>query len=141
MLNFRIDDVVNENGTIERKIVQSSLLKHPPPFNITVRKNLAYNVFSRQFLHWVIEKSEKAKALLEWSQDTLTPDEHYWLMLDSLEEAPGRSGKLNWGSLTPYIVWDPKSNSCSGMVTQLNIWKTEKINISLSLFFALQQRP
>jgi len=74
-------------------------------------------VFSRQFLYWALVRSKKAKALLEWSRDTLTPDEHYWLMLDALEEAPGKSaGEISWKTITPYIVWKANNHNCSGNV-------------------------
>ena len=98
-------------------MVRTNELKSPPPFNISIRKNLAYNVFSRQFLYWALAKSDKAKALLEWSRDTLTPDEHYWLMLDALKEAQGRTGKISWGSVTPHVVWKGKNRNCSGNLT------------------------
>ena len=81
---------------------------------MTVMKNLAYNVYSRPFLHWAIFNSTKAKALLEWSKDTLTPDEHYWAMLDSLEEAPYRTGYVTNDPLHPYILWRSSGETCKG---------------------------
>ena len=96
-------------------------LKSPPPFNITIWKSLAYNVFSRPFLRWVLEESEKAKALLEWSRDTRTPDEHYWASLNALEEAPGGSGKQKLGRIDTYVQWKHKK-ICEG-----NCFKNEVV--------------
>ncbi|XP_076811789.1 N-acetyllactosaminide beta-1,6-N-acetylglucosaminyl-transferase-like [Clavelina lepadiformis] len=111
---YRVENYTNEDGKQERKMFQTKELKSPPPFNMTILKNLAYNVYTRRFLRWVIFESEKAKALLEWSRDTLTPDEHYWLMLDALEEAPGRSGRISWSSPAKYVKWKSLKNDCSG---------------------------
>ena len=74
-------------------------------------KNLAYNIYSRSFLQWVFYNSTKAKDLIEWSKDTLTPDEHIWAMLDSIEEAPRRTGSVTY--LLPYISWYP-NGPCTG---------------------------
>ena len=102
---FRVKNVTNKDGSMTEKMVETSELKLSPPFNISTKKNIAYNVFSREFLEWALEKSKKAKVLLEWSRDTLTPDEHYWLMLNSLEEAPGSTPKTNTNPITPFIKW------------------------------------
>ncbi|XP_076814964.1 N-acetyllactosaminide beta-1,6-N-acetylglucosaminyl-transferase-like [Clavelina lepadiformis] len=112
-----IHKVVNrtgKDGMVERIIIRTSQLKSPPPFNMIIRKNSAYNIYTRRFLRWVIFESEKAKALLEWSRDTLTPDEHYWLMLDALEEAPGRTGKMSGFTLSPYVSWNTHAHRICG---------------------------
>ncbi|XP_076813288.1 N-acetyllactosaminide beta-1,6-N-acetylglucosaminyl-transferase-like isoform X2 [Clavelina lepadiformis] len=111
----KVENYTNKDGKQERRMIQTKELKSPPPFNMTILKNLAYNVYTRRFLRWVIFESEKAKALLEWSRDTLTPDEHYWLMLDALEEAPGRSGRISWSSPARYIKWKSSKDNCSGV--------------------------
>ncbi|XP_076813405.1 beta-1,3-galactosyl-O-glycosyl-glycoprotein beta-1,6-N-acetylglucosaminyltransferase-like [Clavelina lepadiformis] len=110
----RMENYTTEDGKQERRMIQTKELKSPPPFNMTILKNLAYNVYTRRFLRWVIFESEKAKALLEWSRDTLTPDEHYWLMLDALEEAPGRRGQISLSHPARYIKWKSPENFCSG---------------------------
>ncbi|CAK8681203.1 unnamed protein product [Clavelina lepadiformis] len=110
----KVENYPNEDGKLEKRMIQTKELKSASPFNMTMLKNLAYNVYTRRFLRWVIFESEKAKALLEWSRDTLTPDEHYWLMLDALEEAPGRRGQISWSSPARYIKWKSSKNLCSG---------------------------
>ena len=113
----RIIQQSNKTGSIAADLTRTSQLKSPPPFNITIWKSLAYNAFSRPFLRWVLEESEKAKALLEWSRDTLTPDEHYWASLNALEEAPGGSGKPKFRGIPPYVQWKTK-NICEGTFFQ-----------------------
>ena len=55
--------------------------KNPkPPFDIDIVRGSAYGVFSRAFVQFIIH-DEKAKALLEWSRRTWSPDEHYWATL------------------------------------------------------------
>lgn len=51
-----------------------------PPHNIDIVRGSAYGIFSRQFIEWLLT-DDKAKALLEWSRHTWSPDEHYWATL------------------------------------------------------------
>lgn len=103
-----------KEGKLQQIIIVTPELKSPPPFNLTVMKSLAYNVYSRAFLQWALLDSDKSASLLNWSRDTKTPDEHYWAMLDSLEEAPGRTGKITNNPLYPYIIWVDSKRQCSG---------------------------
>ena len=112
----RLENETQTDGTVSSVVLETSTPKSPPPFNLTVMKNLAYNVYSRQFLQWALFKSEKAKILLDWSRDTMTPDEHYWSMLDLMKEAPGRTGKITENPLHPYIIWIASKQSCSGVL-------------------------
>jgi len=88
--------------------------KSKAPYNITIYKNLAYNIYSRNFLKWAIRDSEKAKALLEWSKDTLTPDEHYWRSLESIDEAPDRGKWKDYWQISRIILWRASGRHCSG---------------------------
>ena len=106
--------VKNRFGKIEKEVKATNKFKSPPPFYMEVWKNLAYNAYSRRFLHWVIFESEKAKALLNWSRDTLTPDEHYWGMLDALEEAPGRTELPQKRPYNPFVIWRSGKLKCRG---------------------------
>lgn len=72
---------------------------------MTVRKNLAYNFFTREFLQWVLHDSKEGKALLDWSMDTYSPDEHYWLMLHTYPGAPGGSNLMSGFQLARMILW------------------------------------
>ena len=55
-------------------------LKDPPPFNLDIIKGSVYGVFSRRFVKWILT-DEVPRALLRWSRDTFSPDEHYWATL------------------------------------------------------------
>ena len=64
-------------------IIHTKKEKEDPPDGLTITKGNAYNVFSRSFVEFALE-NEIAKNLLDWSADTLTPDEHYWATLNNL---------------------------------------------------------
>ena len=52
----------------------------PPPHDIDIVRGSAYGVFSREFVEFII-KDPRARDLLKWSEDTFSPDEHYWATL------------------------------------------------------------
>ena len=64
-------------------MIHTKKTKVEPPSGLTITKGNAYNVFSRAFVEFALEDSD-AKELLDWSADTLTPDEHYWATLNNL---------------------------------------------------------
>ena len=64
-------------------IIHTKRKKEEPPSGLTITKGNAYNVFSRTFVEFALNNQE-AKELLDWSADTLTPDEHYWATLNNL---------------------------------------------------------
>lgn len=61
--------------------------KGPPPHNMQIYFGTAYYALTRRFVDFVLE-SRVAHDLLEWSKDTYSPDEHYWVTLNHL---PGTS--------------------------------------------------
>lgn len=70
------------------------LKKGPPPHNMEVYFGTAYYALTRAFVDFVL-KSQIAHDLLEWSKDTFSPDEHYWVTLNHIK---GKlSGILNDG--------------------------------------------
>lgn len=71
-----------------RGSVKKTGKKNPkPPFDIDIVRGSAYGIFSRKFVEYIIN-DEKAKALLEWSKKTWSPDEHYWATLHHLYSNP-----------------------------------------------------
>ena len=64
-------------------IIHTKKAKEEPPSSLTITKGNAYNVFSRAFIEFALDDPD-AKELLDWSADTLTPDEHYWATLNNL---------------------------------------------------------
>lgn len=118
-LRCRIVNTTGTNGQLQRVLVRTDVRKAPPPGNFTVYKNNAYNIYSRQFLQWAIRDSEKAKELLEWSKDTLTPDEHYWRTLETVDEAPDKGVRRDAWQIARYIKWRHPGLRCSGEIRSI----------------------
>ena len=102
-------------------LVKTNTTKPAPPHEIRIVKGSAYGVFSRDFVQFALT-DRKARDLLEWSRDTLTPDEHYWSTLHHIGENPqfhapggfkGDPVKKPW--LAAYAAWPPR-DKCSGAV-------------------------
>ncbi|XP_013386316.1 beta-1,3-galactosyl-O-glycosyl-glycoprotein beta-1,6-N-acetylglucosaminyltransferase [Lingula anatina] len=107
-------EVVHENGNTKLKITDK--LKDHPPFNISIVRGSAYGIFSRAFVDYILN-DPAARALLDWSRDTYSPDEHYWATLHHLQINPqlntpgGYTGKPDnkpwlavwaaWGGVDP----------------------------------------
>lgn len=60
------------------------LKKGPPPHNLQIYFGTAYYALTRDFVDFVL-KSKLASDLLEWSRDTFSPDEHYWVTLNHVK--------------------------------------------------------
>lgn len=60
-----------------------SYKKGPPPQNLQIYFGTAYYSLTREFVQFALESSI-ARDLLEWSEDTFSPDEHYWVTLNHL---------------------------------------------------------
>lgn len=107
---------ITKDGQMQEKVMQTTTAHSPPPFNMTVLKNLAYNFFTREFLQWALVESVEGRELLEWSMDTYSPDEHYWLMLHTYPGAPGGSSLMSGYQLARYIKWSFTSpEECYGV--------------------------
>ncbi len=65
--------------------------KGPPPHNLTMYFGTAYYSLTRPFVEFVL-KDKVANDLLEWSRDTFSPDEHYWVTLNHIK------GKSEWNN-------------------------------------------
>ena len=65
---------------VKPKIYKTGTMKDDPPYNVSVVKGSAYGVFSRDFVKFVTE-NRKARELLDWFRDVLSPDEYYWATL------------------------------------------------------------
>ncbi|KAE8285362.1 Beta-1,3-galactosyl-O-glycosyl-glycoprotein beta-1,6-N-acetylglucosaminyltransferase 4 [Larimichthys crocea] len=67
---------------------KTAQLKSPPPHGIEVFSGNAYFVLSRAFVEYT-SRSIVVKDFLAWSEDTYSPDEHFWATLVRLEGVPG----------------------------------------------------
>uniref|UniRef100_A0A672GZT3 Glucosaminyl (N-acetyl) transferase 4b n=1 Tax=Salarias fasciatus TaxID=181472 RepID=A0A672GZT3_SALFA len=68
--------------------VKTAAAKEPPPHGIEVFMGSAYFVLSRPFVDH-ISGSRLAKDFLSWSEDTYSPDEHFWATLVRVPGVPG----------------------------------------------------
>lgn len=62
----------------------TKLVKAPPPHNLEIYFGTAYYALTRAFVDFVLT-SKTALDLLQWSKDTFSPDEHYWVTLNNIE--------------------------------------------------------
>ncbi|XP_078481836.1 N-acetyllactosaminide beta-1,6-N-acetylglucosaminyl-transferase-like isoform X2 [Ciona intestinalis] len=100
---FRLENATDPSQPAK---MRGTNIEHPPPpYNMTINKSLAYNFFTRDFIDWVIYKTNKSKALLEWSRDTYSPDEQYWMTLNNEPDAPGGKPGFQCWTLVRYIKW------------------------------------
>uniref|UniRef100_A0A7M4E0W6 Glucosaminyl (N-acetyl) transferase 2 (I blood group) n=1 Tax=Crocodylus porosus TaxID=8502 RepID=A0A7M4E0W6_CROPO len=71
-------------------VVRTPRRKAPPPRNLTIYFGSAYVALTRPFVEFVL-RDPRATELLAWSQDTYSPDEHFWVTLNRI---PGRATHL-----------------------------------------------
>ena len=74
---------VEVQGSHVPKLVKSHR-KSPPPHNLQIYFGTAYYSLTRDFVEFALE-SQVAKDFLEWSKDTFSPDEHYWVTLNHIK--------------------------------------------------------
>ncbi|XP_041638544.1 beta-1,3-galactosyl-O-glycosyl-glycoprotein beta-1,6-N-acetylglucosaminyltransferase 7 isoform X2 [Cheilinus undulatus] len=80
------------------------LKKGPPPHHLQMYFGTAYYALTRAFVDFVL-KNPIAKDLLEWSRDTFSPDEHFWVTLNHIKEAPGSYIDGGWAGDIRAIKW------------------------------------
>ncbi|XP_017580725.1 beta-1,3-galactosyl-O-glycosyl-glycoprotein beta-1,6-N-acetylglucosaminyltransferase 4-like [Pygocentrus nattereri] len=68
--------------------VKTDQVKNPAPHGIEMFVGSAYFVLSREFVSFV-QWSPLVKDFLSWSEDTYSPDEHFWASLMRVPGAPG----------------------------------------------------
>ncbi|XP_043945982.1 beta-1,3-galactosyl-O-glycosyl-glycoprotein beta-1,6-N-acetylglucosaminyltransferase 7-like [Protopterus annectens] len=78
--------------------------KTKAPHNLTIYFGTAYYVLFRPFVEFIL-KDTRALDLLEWSRDAYSPDEHYWVTLNRLEDAPGSTPNAEWEGSVRAIKW------------------------------------
>ncbi|XP_060100346.1 N-acetyllactosaminide beta-1,6-N-acetylglucosaminyl-transferase-like [Heteronotia binoei] len=59
------------------------LRKTPPPHDLPIYFGSAYIAVTREFVDFVLN-DPRAVDLLEWSKDTYSPDEHFWVTLNRI---------------------------------------------------------
>ncbi|XP_078092432.1 N-acetyllactosaminide beta-1,6-N-acetylglucosaminyl-transferase [Mustelus asterias] len=96
------EGVNNGNGYVYRL----NQKKSAPPLQLAIYFGTAYYTLTKKFVQFVLE-DVRAKALLEWSRDTYSPDEHYWVTLNHLDGAPGRTPNVSWEGNIRAVKWAP----------------------------------
>ncbi|XP_021505774.1 beta-1,3-galactosyl-O-glycosyl-glycoprotein beta-1,6-N-acetylglucosaminyltransferase 7 [Meriones unguiculatus] len=69
--------------------------KRKPPHNLTVYSGSAYYALTRKFVGFVLT-DPRAKDMLQWSKDIHRPEQHYWVTLNQLKDAPGATPDAGW---------------------------------------------
>lgn len=91
--------------------------KAVPPHNITLYFGTAYYALTRAFVEFVLT-DPRAKDLLEWSKDTYSPDEHYWVTLNRMKDFPGSTPEAGWEGNIRAVKWRDQEgvshSGCSG---------------------------
>uniref|UniRef100_A0A8W8NTK0 Uncharacterized protein n=1 Tax=Magallana gigas TaxID=29159 RepID=A0A8W8NTK0_MAGGI len=121
--HYRTNQTYKENYKTS-KLEPTGKIKAPAPHNVTVAKGSAYSTFSRSFVEFAL-RNPKARDILKWTEDTLSPDETFWATLVFNKElgAPGiqylASGVPNRKSwITVGVMWQSKGPArevCHGM--------------------------
>uniref|UniRef100_A0A8C6SUM9 Glucosaminyl (N-acetyl) transferase 4 n=1 Tax=Neogobius melanostomus TaxID=47308 RepID=A0A8C6SUM9_9GOBI len=81
-------EIQDANFEYQKIPVRTNEEKKPPPHGIEMFTGNAYFVLSREFVEYM-QSSNVVKDFLAWSEDTYSPDEHYWATLVRLPGVPG----------------------------------------------------
>ncbi|KAM8967582.1 N-acetyllactosaminide beta-1,6-N-acetylglucosaminyl-transferase-like isoform 2-T2 [Pelodytes ibericus] len=74
---------VHRENIVHSFVKRTTILKPPPPHNMTIYFGSAYIALTREFT-WFVLEDQRAIDLLQWSKDTYSPDEHYWVTLNRI---------------------------------------------------------
>ena len=72
----------------EGKMCNASIPKEPPTFKAQIRKGSQYNAFTRAFVV-AVSVDDEAKAIMNYFNDTLYPEENIWATINQLPGTPG----------------------------------------------------
>ncbi|KFW68813.1 N-acetyllactosaminide beta-1,6-N-acetylglucosaminyl-transferase, isoform C, partial [Pygoscelis adeliae] len=87
--------------------------KAPPPHNITIYFGSAYVAVTRPFVEFVL-RDQRAIDLLAWSEDTYSPDEHFWVTLNRIPGVPGSMPNASWEGDLKAVKWIDMEESHGG---------------------------
>ncbi|XP_076020229.1 beta-1,3-galactosyl-O-glycosyl-glycoprotein beta-1,6-N-acetylglucosaminyltransferase 4-like [Genypterus blacodes] len=104
--HYELENVSYEYGRLPVKTQQ---LKDPPPHNVQMFSGNAYFVLSRAFITY-INTSKVVSDFLAWSEDTYSPDEHFWATMVRMPGVPGEVPRSQPGitdlmSKTRLVKW------------------------------------
>ncbi|KAH0513751.1 N-acetyllactosaminide beta-1,6-N-acetylglucosaminyl-transferase, isoform C [Microtus ochrogaster] len=84
---------------------KTNTLKTPPPHQLTIYFGTAYVALTRDFVSFIMN-DQRALDLLEWSKDTYSPDEHFWVTLNRIPGVPGAMPNASWTGNLRAIKWN-----------------------------------
>ncbi|XP_051826664.1 N-acetyllactosaminide beta-1,6-N-acetylglucosaminyl-transferase-like isoform X2 [Antechinus flavipes] len=87
--------------------------KTPPPHNMTIYFGSAYVSLTREFVNFVLQ-DQRAIDLLEWSKDTYSPDEHFWVTLNRIPGVPGSMPNASWEGNLRAVKWHDMESEHGG---------------------------
>ncbi|XP_006864155.1 PREDICTED: N-acetyllactosaminide beta-1,6-N-acetylglucosaminyl-transferase, isoform C [Chrysochloris asiatica] len=97
-------------------VQNTNILKSSPPHQLTIYFGTAYVALTREFVNFVF-RDKRAIDLLQWSKDTYSPDEHFWVTLNRIPDVPGSMPNASWiGNLraVKWIDMEDKHGGCHG---------------------------
>ncbi|XP_037374751.1 N-acetyllactosaminide beta-1,6-N-acetylglucosaminyl-transferase-like [Talpa occidentalis] len=94
-------------------VIRTSALKAPPPHNLTIYFGSAYVALTRAFVDFVLH-DQRAVDLLQWSRDTYSPDEHFWVTLNRIPGVPGAMPNASWAGNLRAVKWNDMEDQHGG---------------------------
>ncbi|KAM6186426.1 N-acetyllactosaminide beta-1,6-N-acetylglucosaminyl-transferase isoform 1-T1 [Rhynchocyon petersi] len=94
----------------------TGILKTSPPHQMTIYFGTAYVALTREFVNFVFN-DKRAIDLLQWSKDTYSPDEHFWVTLNRIPNVPGSMPNASWLGDLRAVKWsdmEDKHGGCHG---------------------------
>ncbi|XP_034618186.1 N-acetyllactosaminide beta-1,6-N-acetylglucosaminyl-transferase-like [Trachemys scripta elegans] len=100
-------------GTDSSYMKKTNVLKQSPPHNLTIYFGSAYIAVTKPFVEFILN-DQRAIDLLEWSKDSYSPDEHFWVTLNRIPDVPGSMPNASWEGNLRAIKWSDKESSHGG---------------------------
>ncbi|NXK56346.1 GNT2A transferase, partial [Chauna torquata] len=94
-------------------MLRTFVRKAPPPHNLTLYFGSAYIAVTRPFVEFVLQ-DRRAIDLLAWSEDTYSPDEHFWVTLNRIPGVPGSMPNASWEGDLKAVKWIDMEKSHGG---------------------------
>ncbi|XP_077634500.1 putative beta-1,3-galactosyl-O-glycosyl-glycoprotein beta-1,6-N-acetylglucosaminyltransferase 7 [Crocuta crocuta] len=84
--------------------------KEEPPHNLTIYFGSTYYVLTRKFVEFVLTDI-RARDLLQWCRGVPSPEQHYWVTLNRLKDAPGATPDAGWEGAIRAVKWRNEEGS------------------------------
>ncbi|XP_054412818.1 N-acetyllactosaminide beta-1,6-N-acetylglucosaminyl-transferase isoform X1 [Pongo abelii] len=94
-------------------VKNTNILKTSPPHQLTIYFGTAYVALTREFVDFVLH-DRRAIDLLQWSKDTYSPDEHFWVTLNRVSGVPGSMPNASWTGNLRAIKWSDMEDRHGG---------------------------